>query len=88
MQISKWGCHAEFEVFPLWIMASATWQLRHLPSRARRSWLHRAKLSHAYHHRAGSSADFGVSEGAWSAVLRSTGGRDSSGTLPEVTSKR
>jgi sterol desaturase/sphingolipid hydroxylase (fatty acid hydroxylase superfamily) len=33
------------------------------------SWLHRAKLRHARHHRAGSTTDFGVSTGVWDAIL-------------------
>lgn len=34
------------------------------------SWLHRAKLRHARHHRAEASSEFGVSSGLWDAILR------------------
>jgi sterol desaturase/sphingolipid hydroxylase (fatty acid hydroxylase superfamily) len=36
------------------------------------SWLYRAKLRHAQHHRMGTNADFGVGTGLWDAVLRTT----------------
>lgn len=36
------------------------------------SWLYRAKLRHARHHRAGSSTDFGVSTGVWDAVFHTS----------------
>ena len=38
-----------------------------------RSWLYRAKLRHARHHRTGSNSDFGVSTGFWDGVLRTRG---------------
>lgn len=37
------------------------------------SWLHRAKLRHARHHRAGASTDFGVSTGLWDRIGRTAG---------------
>lgn len=37
------------------------------------SWLYRAKLRHARHHRAGACAEYGVSHGVWDALLHTSG---------------
>jgi sterol desaturase/sphingolipid hydroxylase (fatty acid hydroxylase superfamily) len=39
------------------------------------SWLFRAKTRHALHHRPGAHCNFGVSSGAWDAVLRTAADR-------------